>query len=158
MTIQEMDFIFDNEPSEFYDVMLCNFDTQSPSNDEEVELLTDKSYARDEWELLGVNPSNPLKFSMTIAKKGDDKYFTSYDQRAIKKWLMLYTRYAWLQVVQDDLSEIHYKCLITFSEMVDVGGRNAGMKFNVTCNSTMAWSPEELRRYVVSDSIGTFYL
>lgn len=135
--------------------MLCNFEDPSSSNDEEVDIMTDKSSANDEWDLLGVSASSPLKFPITLVKK-DNSWIDSYDERRLKKWLMLYTRYAWLKVFQDDLSEIHYKCLITYSSTVKVGGNVAGITFNVNCNSIVAWSPEIKKTYSVSDSVGTF--
>jgi phage-related protein len=151
-TIQEMDFIYDGLPSEYFNVMMCDFDSSSSasSNDEEANLILGKTSMRNTWSLYGVEYTSPLKFPITIAKReGDDKYFSSEEQRAIKKWLCK-KRWCKLQVVQDDLSMIEYDCVMTFANMNSVGRRNAGMTFNVTCNSICAWSHEYKNTYKVT--------
>jgi hypothetical protein len=154
MTIQEMNFIFDNEPSEFYDVMLCTFDSSnSSSNDEETEIVTVKTNGNDRFRLADVKYSNPLKFTLTIAKV-DGSFIDSHEQRRIKKWLCKRNRYCYFLICQDDMDLIQYRCIMTFNSMVDVGRRNAGMSFDVICDAPYAWS-SNIYYKVISTSTNT---
>ena len=154
MTIQELNFIFDEKSSDMFGVIMVDFDTPSASNDEETSLLTGKSPSSDKWDLYGTEYSSPLTSSITICKS-DNTYIDSYEQRALKKWLCK-NRYSWLQVGQDDLGEIWYRCILNNPQFENVGRMNAGMKLNMTCDAPYAWSQEYTKTYTVSSSTGNF--
>lgn len=140
MTIQGYNFIFNNQSNEEFRVLLCKFDSiTSSSNDEELEITTSKTYGSDIFHLVNIDYANPLKFTLTICK-ADGTYFSSDEQRAIKKWLCRRDGYHWLYVEQDDLNDIRYNVIISFSQMVDIGGKNGGMSFNVQCDSPFPYS------------------
>jgi phage-related protein len=156
VTIQEYNFIFNNTSNKEHGVILCKFDNSTPSsNDEEVGINTSKTYGSDIFHLINIDYSNPLKFQLTICKD-NGTYFNSIEQRAIKKWLCRTDGYHWLQIDQNDLSEIRYKCIITFGEMVDIGGKNGGMRFNVQCNSPFPFSRETKKTYTCASGTLSF--
>jgi hypothetical protein len=156
-SIQDSRFIFNNISSGEFGVLLCRFSTDSSysSNDEEAEITTSKTYGSDYFHLVNVDYVNPLKFTITLCKE-DGTYFDSYEQRNIKKWLCRNNEYHWLYIDQTDLSDIGYECAITFSEMVDIGGRNGGMKFNVQCSSPFPHSRETTKTYTCSSNTLSF--
>lgn len=140
MTITDCKFIYADVSSDVYDVYMCqigsNVDTDS--NDEASNLITSTTPYIDNWHLHGKNKSEPLKFNITIAQK-DGNYIDSYKERELKKWLCK-NKYNWLQVMQDDLYDIQYNCILVNPQKVNVARMSAGLRFNVICNSDKAWT------------------
>ena len=155
MTIQELHFIYDEQSSDMFEVIMVDFDTPTASNDEETSLLTGKSHSSDRWDLYGIEYSSPLTSSITICKKDDNTYIDAYEQRALKKWLCK-NRYAWFQVDQDDLTDIYYRCIFNNPQTVDIGRRTGGIKFTMTCDAPYAWSREHIETYTVDSNTGSF--
>lgn len=146
MTINEQNFIYANESSEKYGVILCTFDTATTdTNDEETNIITSTTPYKDTWDFHILEKAEPLQFSLTIAKK-NGTYFDAYELRAIKKWLCKGNR-NWLQIDQQDISNAYYNCILTNPRPVDVGMRNAGLQFNVTCDAPYAWSELKDKSY-----------
>lgn len=160
MTIQECNFIFNGISSEEYGIILCKFDnSSSSSNDEETEITTAKTPSSDYFHFVNTDYSNPLKFTFTICKydgTSNGNFFDAYEQRSIKKWLCRTDAYHWLNIDQIDLNGLQYECIITFSEMVDIGGKNGGMKFNVQCSTPFAYSNGTIKTYTCSANTLSF--
>lgn len=139
MTINELNFIYADESSETYGVILCSIGTESTdTNDEESNIITSTTPFKDTWDFHMLEKSAPLQFSLTIAKS-DGTYFDAYELRAIKKWLCK-RKFNWLQINQTDIDIAFYNCILTNPRPVDVGKRNAGLQFTVTCDASYAWT------------------
>jgi hypothetical protein len=141
VTINETSkFIYANQNSEEYGLILCNIgsiDTQS--NDEESELLTSTTPYIDRWHFLGMQKSAPLQFKITVCQINGE--FIDADlERQIKKWLCKRDGYHWLQFDQDDLSNIYYRCILRNPQKISVGKYSGGMSFDIICDSQNAWS------------------
>jgi phage-related protein len=156
-TIQMHNFIFNGISSEEFGVMMCTFSTSSPSssNDEETEIITVKTYGSDIFHLVNTNYSNPLKFPITLCNT-DGTFIDAYKQRELKKWLCRTDGYHWLSVDQDDLYNIRYKCIMSFSDMEHIGRMNGGMYFNVQCDSPFAYTTEQRKTYTCSSDTLNF--
>lgn len=155
-SIQNPNFIFNNKSSEEFDIQLCRFqDSSYSSNDEEATINTAKSYGSDYFHFINIDYETPLKFTFTICKT-ESSYFDASQQSHIKKWLCRTDGYHWLYIDQDDLNNIGYECIISFAEMVDIGGRNGGMKFNVQCSSPYSYSKEAPKIRICSSNTLSF--
>lgn len=139
MYIHEPDFIYANEDSKLHDVFLCSINNiNTDSNDEESSPIMSTTPYKDTWDYHGMEKSAPLQFTLTIAKK-EGGFFDAYELRSIKKWLCKGTR-NWLQVDQDDISSAFYYCTISNPRSVSVGLLNAGLEFQIICDSMYPWS------------------
>lgn len=151
MTINSPNFLYANESSEKYGVILCSIGTDNTdTNDEESNDLLSTTPYKDTWDFHGIEKTSPLKFKITIAKC-DGTYFDSYEVIAIRKWLCKKKR-DWLQVYQSDLSDIYYYCSLTNPRPVSIGMRSAGLEFDVTCDAPYAWSKLYEKTYTSTSS------
>lgn len=151
MTINEMKFVYANEHSDKYGVVLCSFDGNNiETNDESSNIILSTTPFKDTWDFHGVEKSEPLKFSLTIAKK-NETYFDAYETRLIKKWLCK-KRYHWLQIDQDDISSAYYYCIINNPKPINVGKYSGGLEFSVTCNAPYAWTDIKSRTFSSTSS------
>lgn len=146
MTIKEMRILFANQTSDSYGLFKGYIGSiDEDSNDEEATLVTTTNNFKDTWDFHYKNKSNPLQFPLTLIKS-DGTYFNSYEERAIKKWLVKEKR-EWLQIDQDDLSGINFYCHLINPRKVNVGAETAGLQFQVICDSGFAWSELKKKSY-----------
>jgi len=158
-TIQGWRFIFNDKSSDEYGVLLVygfsSSQSSNQSNDEETVILTEKIKGSDKFRLIGVEYPNPLRFQIAICNE-DGSFIDAYKQRQLKKWLCRKDEYHWLKVYQDDLNDVRYHCMITYSNMENVGAMTAGMYFNVQCDSPFAYTSEKIKTYTCTNSVLNF--
>ena len=63
--------------------------------------------------------------------------------------------YKWLSIVQEDMEEIRYRCLISDLQAVEVAGNKWGVSFQVTCDSPYAYLRPMVYDYTVVSSLTT---
>ena len=154
MTIYDCDFIYANETSNSHDIFMCQIgDSSTSSNDESSNLITSTTPYIDKWHLHGKVKSAPLQFPITIART-DGKYIDSEKERQLKKWLCK-DKYNWLQILQDDMYNIQYNCILVNPQKVNVGSMSAGLRFDVICDSDKAWTRLNSKIYT-STTTSTF--
>lgn len=152
LTINSCSFVFDGEDSLLdHSLILCDFEEPSSSNDEEVNIITNKQRGRDVWELYGLEYSNPLTFNITVCNS-DFSYFTTSKQIETKKYLCR-KEYKILTFNQDDLLGVNYFCIINFNEHKTIARNDGGLVFTVTCNSPYPWSDEITKLYTSNDTL-----
>ena len=152
MTIKEMRILFANDVSDSYGVFKGYITSiNEDSNDEESTLITTTNSFKDTWDFHYKNKSNPLQFTITLIKS-DGTYFDSYEERAIKKWLVKEKR-EWLQIDQDDLSNVFFYCHIINPRKVNVSAMTAGLEFTCVCDSGFAWSDLKKKMYTSSGNL-----
>ena len=146
MTIKEMRILFAGQTSDEYGLFKGWIESiNGDSNDEESVLITTTNSFKDTWDFHYKNKANPLQFTITLIKS-DGTYFNSYEERAIKKWLVKDKR-EWLQIDQDDLGEVYYYCHLINPQKVNVGAETCGLQFSVICDSGHAWSDLKKKSY-----------
>lgn len=149
-------FIYANQTSDEFNVLgFVTFgSSDETSNDEESNIITSTTPDIDTWHLHEIEKSAPLQFPLTICS-ADGKFIDSENERALKKWLCKKQRY-WLQVEQNDLSNIYYNCIIVNPQKVDAGKMSAGIRFQVICDSNHAWSGLITKKYTTTNGALTF--
>lgn len=154
-------FLFADGVSDEYNLMLAYFNTSDiSSNDEVFEIVTSTNPYIDTWNCHGKVKSEPLKFPITVVKMDDSsgsRYFDTYEERAIKKWLIKNER-NWFQVDQEDMADIFYYCHMTFDGKENVATGTAGLKFQVVCDTNHAWSGLIKKSYPTVNNTLTFSL
>jgi len=156
VTIQECRFVYADQSSLDFDIwgFVTIGNQRGQSNDEETNPNMTKSAFRDTWNFHGLEYVNPLSFDLTICK-ANGKYIDANEQRIYKKWLCK-NKMNWLSIYQDDISDVHYNCVITNPRTTDIGNMTAGMNFTVTCDSPYPWSGLKSKEYKTVDGILNF--
>jgi phage-related protein len=133
------EIIFNGIPSSFYNLYLETPDgaeSESPAGSS-VEPIIEENIRRPVPYLLGVRHTPVLSFD--IALYSPDELDAKFTQLALR-WLTGNATYKKLQIVQDDLSDIYFNCLITNTRIHRVGNKIQGLRFHVVCDSQWAWS------------------
>lgn len=155
-TINGYRFSYNGKSSEEYGVWLIyGFSSSQPlnqSNDEETNIITNKTKGSDKFRLIGTEYNNPLKFQIAICNE-DGTFIDVYKQRELKKWLCRKDDYHWLIVYQDDFDDIRYNCILTYSGVENIGVMSGGMYFNVQCDSPFAYSSEKSKIYTCTNTL-----
>jgi hypothetical protein len=132
-------FIYGNQISDEYGVMLCSLASiNTDSNEETTTIITSKTSLQRKTDLHAVQYTDSLRFKLTIAKTNGE-YINVLEERHIKKWLCKGER-RWLSIDQDDLAEIQYFCTITNPQKDNVAKKTGGITFDVECDWGGAWT------------------
>ena len=146
MTIKEMRILFAGQTSDEYGLFKGYIGSiETSSNDEDSELITTTNSFKDTWDFHYKRKSAPLQFPITLIKS-DGTYFDANEERAIKKWLVKENR-EWLQIDQDDLSDILFYCHLINPRKVNVSAMTAGIEVTCVCDSGHAWSDLKKKKY-----------
>jgi len=154
-------FIWDSIPSETYNLGIVNFDTgkiNSPAGSD-IDIIPKSIYRRPRSYLYGVSQRPVLQFSLTI---GSPDYVDATTRSLIEKYLFGHTSYKKLQILETDLQDVYFNCLITKGSAQYIGNMNIGFECEVVCDSPWAWEfPKTLYidypENVVTDVNYTFF-
>ena len=143
MSFLGTEFIFDGTSS--YEYGLCLYykiDNASQSNTawaSDVKMFEDRPYRRTSSYCYGGAMEDSLEFTLvfgvTEERKSSLGEYDRCEMQRIASWLTGHRDYRWLQVIQDDLVAVRYRCYITDLEAVEVGGRHWGFQCKVHCDS-----------------------
>lgn len=154
MTINDgVKFIYANEYSDIYGVQMCTSigSVSRMGNSENRSIITTKNALSNIFNFHGVKYDNPLQFDIIIYNT-DGSWIDSYKERQLKKWLSKNKRY-WLQVEQDDLSDIQFFCIATSTELIDVGAYSGAMKVTFEADAPWAWSGLRKKTYTCTSTL-----
>lgn len=151
MAFYGLNFIFDGVPSENYGLQIVNFDNGMVNNTfgvqiEEVQDMVSKRHSPYHY---GIKYDNMLTFTMKVARQ---EAFDAFDKQAIGQWLFGHQQYKWLQVVQDDLEDIWFKCILKNPQTIDIANNTYGFTFEVVCDAPWAWTDEYNYNYRINGS------
>lgn len=151
MTIGSGRFMYANENSDKYGIILCSIGSiNTESNEEASTVITSKTSLQKKTDFHALQYDDPLRFTITIAKE-DGKLMDSYDERKLKKWLCKPERH-WLQVDQEDLYNVWYNCIITNPRKGNIAKKTGGITFNVECDWGGAWTSNYKKSYTTQNN------
>lgn len=141
-----MPFIYNNTPSEIYNVSLVFLDeswTNRPSGSG-VEFITDTIRRNPRTLYLDAQQSPPLEFNIEVVfdEPVDIFVFTQ-----VKDWLGGELSFKELQICADNFSSFYFNCYIELTEDLIYAGGYRGMKATVHCDAPWAWQYEEENVY-----------
>jgi phage-related protein len=84
----------------------------------------------------GVTANQSMTFSLTF---GAEKSLSKYETDLISNWLTGHQDYKWLEILQDDLVNVRYKCLINNLTEISIKGRPTAFSCDVVCDSQFAY-------------------
>lgn len=152
MSFYGTEFVFDGTSS--YEFGLClysSFDNASQGNTEfaaNVAMKEDRPFRRSSSYCYGGAMEGTLTFTLVFGVSEERKEISGHYDRAemqkIASWLTGHREYKWLQIVQDDLTSVRYRCYITDLKAVEVGGIHWGFECTVICDSPYGYlTPQE---------------
>ena len=112
MSFNARTFIFDGVPCEEYGLMLYYFDnpsTRESSVGTNVDIMETRLNRSTKPIFYGTTMNEPMQFSMTF---GSLEPMTKYEVDLVSGWLTGHSEYKWLEIIQDDLADVRYKCFI----------------------------------------------
>lgn len=151
-----IDFIYGNQSSTEFGVSLASgFGSITRSSSSETRsIIRSKNISDRSYSFHGVKYDSPLSFDLIIYNT-DGSFIDTYKERELKKWLMSDNE-QWLQIDQDDHSDLFYFCIGVSAELLDVGTYSGGMKINFECNSNGAWSSIKPKTYTTVNGLLDF--
>jgi hypothetical protein len=137
-------FIYNNVPSELYDLRIISFDSGGKADYDsgiESDLQVDTIYRKSKANYYGRSHNKQLSFEFTV---GSFNQISMDDQNLIKAWLLGSPNFTKLQIVQDDMSNIYYSAIITKATDIHVGNFSYALNLVVTCDSPWAWEEAKI--------------
>lgn len=141
-------FIFDGISSKIYGLRLCAFesgDYRYPGGSS-MSFETDKAPRSLKTKILGAFPSDVLNFDIEMFFEDDKNPTTLFQEHMIKSWLFGQLGYKRLCILNDELSDVYFNCVLNDPEDIKINGNN-GFKCTVVCDSGGAWEFPRTKRY-----------
>ena len=132
-------FVFDNIPSETYDLFIISDGASGVLTNVgsgSVTLFTKEIYRRQKPFFFGTQQSPTLQFDLTF---GSLNPIEANKQMLIQPWLLGQSKYKKLQICQDDYGDVYFNCIMTSPEIVTIGNFAYSFKCTVICDSPFAW-------------------
>lgn len=154
MSFSALTFIFDGVSSESKGLYLFSMDSKETDIDggAKLKLHTDKTNMSYKHNLLGVSEDNALEFNLAF---GSLEPLSRYDISSIQKWLFGHREYKKLQIVQEDMLNVHYNCILSDPKIITVGNMPYMFECKVICDSPFAWENEATYEYVLNGNQST---
>lgn len=162
MSFYGTSMIFDGVSCEEMGLVMYDFSSNRQSA---TAFTSDLSAAEDRIDgryrslFYGGAVNSPLTFTMVLcvseerANRGEP--LDRWDLQKIASWLTGHKEYKWLSIVQEDMEEIRYRCIISRMQTVEVGGHKWGLSFQVSCDSPYAYLKPMEYAYTVASTLTT---
>lgn len=145
MAFKATRFIYDGTPSEKYNLFLCNINqtgTDSQSGGANVTVHTSKTAAMDYNYLMGIEYDQVFEFTFTFSSTEKKDRF---DVSLINNWLIGRQEYKKLQIIQNDMNNIYFNCILKDFKVISFG--NEPFAFECTAVCDRGWATEEEKTY-----------
>ena len=146
MSFYGTSFIFDGIPCEEMGLIMYDFSNAKQSEtmfSSDLTISEDRISGRLRPLMYGGSVNAPLTFNMVMCASEDSIYYNEpldrWDLQKISSWLTGHKQYKWLEIVQPDMEDYRYRCIITELKAVEVAGNKWGLSCKVTCDSPYAY-------------------
>ena len=139
MAFYAEDFIFNNIPSEFYDLYIGEIDasgTSSTTGSNDVSLLTKKLFRRPVPLFFGAEQTPVLEFALSAYFRSE---ISAQAYPAVGSWLFGHQNYKVLRICQDDMQNIYFNAFFTSPEIMRIGNMIHGLTTRVICDAPWGW-------------------
>lgn len=152
--------IFDGIACEEMGLVLYDFDSAEQDVSKfasDLEVAEDRIEGRYRSLFYGGSVNTPLTFKMVMCASEErvarNEPFDRWDMQKIASWLTGHVGYRWLSIVQPDLEQVRYRCIISELEAVEVANNKWGFTCKVTCDSPFAYMTPQPTIYQVEDKL-----
>lgn len=133
-------FLYNNIPSDYYGLMISELDSSGVNESmgsSNMEIKEQKIFRRPTPFFLGATPSPKLSFGMSAFSEEE----INADFFALIQKVFFSSRtYKKLQILQDDVAEIYFDCILNDPKIIRVGNLLRGISFTVDCSSPFAFN------------------
>lgn len=153
MNYGALSFIFDGVPSEKFGLFLCNINETGKQTNEgggNIKVHTDKTPLMDYNYLMGVEYDEVFEFKMTF---GSLEPRDKFDISLINNWLIGHSEYKKLQILQHDMTNIYYNCIINDYKVVSFANYAYAFECTVICDRPWALGNNRKFKYRVGTAI-----
>lgn len=137
------DMFFDGISCKEYGLILVDkIDTKEQDGDDiggEISVLEDTVLRRSTPIHYGIQLAPPLEFKLILSVQDSNTYLSKQDIAAIAGWLYGHQDYRRLTILQDDMVDYYYKCIVTHIKGVNIGSRTAGVEVYVRCDASYGY-------------------
>ena len=135
-----------------YGLFISSIDSQAINRtmgSSAMEIVEKKIYRRATPYFYGSTPLQKLSFPMSAHSEEE---LTADRFQSIQKWLFSSRTYKRLQVVQEDMQEIYFNCILNQPEIIRVGNLIQGFSCMVECDSPFAYRFPKTTTYSYTSS------
>lgn len=144
-------FTFDGISCDEHELMIYNVGSESQGETEFAHVASvQEEYIGNHWRPLffGVTYENKLEcemvFGLNEERIEEQRHLTRQEMAAVSSWLAGHQEYKWLEIEQDDLAGIRYRCMVTDLKVIDRDGLPWAFRATFTCNGPYAYMlPQE---------------
>ncbi len=161
MSFYGRSFLFDSIPSERFGIYISDLDADAVSmsmGSYDVEIVEKKIFRRPTPYLYGFTGVPHLEFEMSCLSEEE---LTAEDFEGVQKWLFGINTYKPLQIDQYDMQSVVFYAVLKNPEIIRVGNKIYGCKFQVVCNSPFGFTFPKTVTYEytasVADATELFY-
>lgn len=149
-------FTFDDTPCEAYELMMYDIgegeeDFEMPGVGTIVEETVGKRWRSFYY---GQKFEDKLTFQITFGPNefriDTDKFMDKTEVDAVASWMIGHSGYKWLEIEQDDMTYIRFRCIVTELSCVNDGKVCWGMRATVTCDSPYGYMYPQIQTFDVS--------
>lgn len=156
MAFSGSEFIFNGVHCFQHDLMLYDIGAYKQKEDISFssagKLITDNIFREPSTLLYGAQSNEPLTFdlvfSATPARMEANIPFDRFEIESISSWLTGHDTWKWLKIIQPDLLDVQFRCLITELKTATYGKNPWAFSCTVTCDSPYVYRSEEVFDYV----------
>lgn len=152
--------IFDGIACEEMGLVLYEFDSAEQDATKfagDLEVAEDRIEGRYRSLFYGGSVNAALTFKMVLCASEEraarNEPFDRWDMQRIASWLTGHVGYRWLSIVQPDLEQVRYRCIISELEAVEIAHDKWGFTCKVTCDSPFAYMVVQPTVYEVDGSM-----
>lgn len=146
MAFSGTSFTFDGISCEEFDLMLYGIDgnTQSETTFASTVSIEEENIST-RWKpyFYGAKFEKKLSFNLVFGvnmRRIDERRFLDrIELDTIAAWLTGHREYKWLEIAQDDLYDVRYRCIITELKTVDIDGESPALSATVECDGPYAY-------------------
>jgi len=145
-------FIFDDIPSEFYNLYFGGFGDSGEAitpTASDISLITQKLFRKPVPLYYGSEQTPVLSFPLSMYSPDE---ITAQDFSLISSWLFGQMNYVKLRICQSDMSDIYFNCFLTAPMITRVGNIIQGISCTVVCDSPWAWKSPRTYTYTYGDT------
>lgn len=133
-------FIFDGIPSITHNLFINSANSGGSLSEfvtsSDVEIFSEQIYRRPKVYFFGTSQSPVLEFDVEFTSPSE---IDSVRSQAIQRWLFGHNQYKNLQIIQNDMQLIYYRCILSSPRILKSGREIYGYKATVICDSPFAW-------------------
>lgn len=152
-------FAFNEIACEDFDLMLYDIGNTSQGAGKFASTVSIvEEFIPSRWKpfFYGVKYEDKLELSMVFGvnqrRLDKEKYLDRYELETIGAWLTGHDKYMWLEVQQDDLEYVRYRCIVTGLDIVEFGNIPWALKATIVCDSPYGYLYPQEYTYNISGS------